>query len=769
VPSITLTTAVRANLLALQSTTDLQGTTQQRLATGKKVNSALDNPTNYFTAAALSARASELTNLLDSMTNGINTLKAADNGLASITTTLQSMQATVTQARQDASWQSASYTLDSTAIGTTTAKSISFSGGAVGTTPVQVALNSTGGAGTAASSVAGEAFSSLEAALAPGTSGSITAPNAYDLSFSFETGRGFVLGNANIQFDGTTDGSTPIAAASSGDPYYTEAEAISFINYKLVNAHSTIRASDSSGHLTFANSATGTASNFKVTSFLFSDGGFYTGGPLLQSFSTNTGTDGGAGVGFTIAVNGGGPHNISVSSAEVVAGADSSNGGVNSVNLVAAINAKLVAAGIATVQAVKSGTAGVSAGSDTITLQATTNGPGTTFTLSNIYNSVVGGTSTAASGSAGATFASGPGIPLGANTYVGFTITINGNPYAISVDMVEVQSYFDLTHAGINSVNLREAINAKLVAAGITTVKAVKSGATNVSATTDTISLQATETGSANTFAVSNIDWDVIGSSVTPGTDSSTTVTAGTNGGGGTGSVYTVDQLVSSINGNTSLIGKVKASNNAGQLQITDLSTSALTLTGVTSGGTIDGGSGTGTVAANTTRHNLVVQFNQLKDQLDKTAQDASFNGINLLAGDQLKLYFNETSTSSVTIQSTNTSGISSSTLGVTSGTDAEFQRNTMLDTRLQGLQTAVTTAASQASAFGNNLSIVQNRQTFTNAMVNTLQTGADGLTLADGNLEGANMLALQTRQQLSIQALSLASQANQAVLRLFG
>ena len=76
---------------------------------------------------------------------------------------------------------------------------------------------------------------------------------------------------------------------------------------------------------------------------------------------------------------------------------------------------------------------------------------------------------------------------------------------------------------------------------------------------------------------------------------------------------------------------------------------------------------------------------------------------------------------------------------------------------------------ASQASAFGSNLSIVQNRQDFTNNMVNTLTTGADGLTLADGNLEGANMLALQTRQQLSTTALSLASQANQAVLRLFG
>src|SRR6195256_7095581 len=112
--AITLTSAVRANLLALQNPPANQATTQQRLATGKKVNSALDNPTNYFTAAALSSRAGELTNLLDSMTNGVNILKAADNGLTSITTTIQSMQATVTQARQDASWQSGSPSLHAT-------------------------------------------------------------------------------------------------------------------------------------------------------------------------------------------------------------------------------------------------------------------------------------------------------------------------------------------------------------------------------------------------------------------------------------------------------------------------------------------------------------------------------------------------------------------------------------------------------------------------------------------------------------------------------
>jgi flagellin-like hook-associated protein FlgL len=77
--------------------------------------------------------------------------------------------------------------------------------------------------------------------------------------------------------------------------------------------------------------------------------------------------------------------------------------------------------------------------------------------------------------------------------------------------------------------------------------------------------------------------------------------------------------------------------------------------------------------------------------------------------------------------------------------------------------------ARSTASGFGSSLSIVQNRQNFTTQMISTLKIGADNLVLADPNEEGANMLALQTRQQLSIAALSLANQANQSVLRLFG
>ncbi len=90
------------------------------------------------------------------------------------------------------------------------------------------------------------------------------------------------------------------------------------------------------------------------------------------------------------------------------------------------------------------------------------------------------------------------------------------------------------------------------------------------------------------------------------------------------------------------------------------------------------------------------------------------------------------------------------------------------LDAKLSTLSDALGSLRSQASGFGSNLSIVQNRQEFTKATINTLQTGADNLVLADSNEEAANLLALQTRQQLSSTALSLASQADQAVLRLF-
>ena len=96
---ITLSAGVRANLLALQNTADMMASTQTRLATGKSVNSALDNPTNFFTSEGLNARSNELNNLMDSIGNATKVLEAADNGIQAITDLVESAQSTVKQAQ----------------------------------------------------------------------------------------------------------------------------------------------------------------------------------------------------------------------------------------------------------------------------------------------------------------------------------------------------------------------------------------------------------------------------------------------------------------------------------------------------------------------------------------------------------------------------------------------------------------------------------------------------------------------------------------------
>lgn len=99
---------------------------------------------------------------------------------------------------------------------------------------------------------------------------------------------------------------------------------------------------------------------------------------------------------------------------------------------------------------------------------------------------------------------------------------------------------------------------------------------------------------------------------------------------------------------------------------------------------------------------------------------------------------------------------------------DSGFATDNDINRTISKLNNALSNLRSQASEFGTNLSIVENRQDFTRSLINTLEEGAGKLTLADTNEEGANLLALQTRQQLASTSLSFASQADQNVLRLF-
>jgi len=167
-------------------------------------------------------------------------------------------------------------------------------------------------------------------------------------------------------------------------------------------------------------------------------------------------------------------------------------------------------------------------------------------------------------------------------------------------------------------------------------------------------------------------------------------------------------------------------------------------------------------------RATLAAQFDALRTQIGQLAGDSGFNGVNLLAGNTLAVNFDTASPpASTTI--TGVDYTDATNLGIaTAASNNNWAGNSDISTSSGQLTTALATLRSEAQTLGSNLSVVQIRQDFTKATINTLQTGSSDLTLADSNQEGANLLALQTRQQLSTTALSLAAQADQNVLRLF-
>jgi flagellin len=246
---------------------------------------------------------------------------------------------------------------------------------------------------------------------------------------------------------------------------------------------------------------------------------------------------------------------------------------------------------------------------------------------------------------------------------------------------------------------------------------------------------------------------------VSDGTDVATFTATGTD---------TVQDFIDAVNGGTNVDVKASLSGD-GRVVLESTGTGSIVIGGTASGpeklllGLADGTTAAGTL--NTTRSDLAAQYDDLRTQIDQLAQDAGFNGVNLLDGNGLKVVFNETGTSYLSI-----SGVTFNSAGLGIGASGNtFQTDFDISAAVSDLSSALTALRSQASTFGSSLSIVQTRQDFTKSMINTLTVGADNLVLADTNEEGANLLALQTRQSLSTTTLSLAAQAAQNVLRLFG
>lgn len=237
----------------------------------------------------------------------------------------------------------------------------------------------------------------------------------------------------------------------------------------------------------------------------------------------------------------------------------------------------------------------------------------------------------------------------------------------------------------------------------------------------------------------------------------------------------TIQNLVDGINSNTTLnptgsAMKVQASIENGNVKIEALDGAALSITTDDAGSTLTGLFGAtttttiGTASNNQTRKDLATQFDALRTQIDQLAADSGYNGTNLLDNGSLKVQFNEGNSASVTI-----SGVkyNSAGLGVSSATN-NWQSDKDINDALTNLTTGLSRLRSQASTFGSNLSVVQARQDFTKSMIDTLETGSDMLVLADQNEEAAKLVTLNTRQQLASTALSLATQSEQSVLRLF-
>lgn len=256
----------------------------------------------------------------------------------------------------------------------------------------------------------------------------------------------------------------------------------------------------------------------------------------------------------------------------------------------------------------------------------------------------------------------------------------------------------------------------------------------------------------------------------------------------------TVQDLVDGINGNSSLNDLIEASfdEETGQISIRSISTETSSIrfeveedAGAATGTNtaidlLNAGFGINTVSAtdgtavNQATNNIVLgaaaaelatleeEFDNIRSQIDSLVSDSGYRGTNLLNGDDLTTFFNEDRSNSLTTEG---QVLTSAGLGVD---EANFGTIATVDESLTQTREAIETIRTFNSSIANDLAVLQTRQDFTEQTINNLTAGADKLTVADQNEEGANLLALQTRQQLGVTSLSLASQSQQAVLRLF-
>jgi flagellin len=600
---ITLSAGVRQNLLSLQSTASLLSTTQNDLATGKKVNTAADNPTNFFTSQSLNNRANDLSSLLDSIGQAQQTLTLADQGITSLTNLVQSAKSIANQALQ-------------APVGTVNYSQIT------GTQAIAADTTRVTSTATVASAVGG-VVASKQSTAALDSTGLSNLSNGDTLTFQ--------LGS------GTTYTATFTTSGATGNSFTTAANL------------QTILSGDFGAAATVTTAAGGVTATSNDVSNNFTIGG--TGAAHAQSGNATDFQAVNHTLGDALTITDAAGH--SANFYYVAGNASAANGTfTTAADAVAAIN---------------------NAASNVHT-NITATAPGGNLELDATNSITVAGN-------------------------IGSALGINGT-----------------TNANYNST-----------LAGIT----------------------------------GNLTVQVAG-------NSAHTLTFGA----ANGQISTKAELTTALGGLTDIGGGL---NSTGDIQFTPSSSAAVTIGGTPSTVTALGLSlGTTTpvgtvVTANSTRSSLQTQYNDLLTQMDQLASDSSYNGINLLAGNNLKVTFNETGTSSLTIQGVNFSATGLGLSAIAGTQVTSFNNAATINSTITSLNGAINQVQTQTETFGTNSGVIGTRQTFETNLINTLQTGASNLVVADQNQESADLLTEQTQQQLEISALSIANQANQSVLKLFG
>ncbi|QQO22969.1 DUF1522 domain-containing protein [Bradyrhizobium diazoefficiens] len=757
---IVLSSSVRQNLLSLQSTADLLATTQNRLSTGKSVNSALDNPTNFFTAQSLDNRASDINNLLDGIANGVQVLQAANTGITSLQKLIDSAKSIANQALQTTVGYSTKSNVSATISGATAADLRGTTSFASATASSNVLYNGTAGGTTAASGT-----TTLGA-----TIGSFTGTTA-------TTGAGGTTALTGtitlIATNGTSaSGLAGVAQPSDGDTLTVNGKTITF------------RAGT-------APAATGVPSGSGVSGHLVTDG---SGNTTVYLGDTATASTLATVDDLLAAVDlASGVKTVSISSGAATIATSvnqtASSVGSSAVTLKSSTGADLSVTGKADLLKALGLTTAVGGGNATVNVNRTTSAASLGSTIAdgstlNVDGHVITFKNAPIPGSTGA-----PSVPSGFGASGNVLTDGNGNSTVYlqggtvndvlkAIDFATGVQTFTLNGSGGGTLGTASGQTASSInASGQLKISTGVNADLSITGTGNALNVLglAGNTGTATAFSAARTSGvgGITGKTLTFSSFNGGTAVNVTFGDGTNGTVKTLDQLNTKLQANN-LTATIDAN---GLLTVSTTNDYASSTIGSSAAGGAIGGTLTTALTfstasspvqdtvAQTSRANLVSQYNNILNQIDTTSQDSSFNGVNLLNGDQLKLVFDETGKSNLSITGVTYNSKGLGLAALTSGVD--FIDNAATNKVLTNLNAASSTLRSEASALGSNLSVVQVRQDFNKSLINVLQTGSANLTLADTNTEAANSQALSTRQSIAVSALSLANQSQQSVLQL--